>query len=210
MVLQKAHIAQRNEDSAVIEQLEHTNRVLKSEINNRQTLKFSKNDDNGDEEFFTDNESKISILNDSLILSEQRTEQAERSLLFLTAKLGMRDDDLIIANDSLSKNRKDIRTLKSKIALLNTDLEYSRITIDQNKTKINSIENDNMSLNTILTNQKKMLFEKDTTLFQMSENSSLAEMKVHLMITVIRAEIKFMNLLLEDSRSIDFNILRHE
>ena len=210
MVLQKAHIAQRNEDSAVIEQLEHTNRVLKSEINNRQTLKFSKNDDNGDEEFFTDNESKISILNDSLILSEQRTEQAERSLLFLTAKLGMRDDDLIIANDSLSKNRKDIRTLKSKIALLNTDLEYSRITIDQNKTKINSIENDNMSLNTILTNQKKMLFEKDTTLFQMSENSSLAEMKVHLMITVIRAEIKFMNLLLEDSRSIDFNILSRE
>ena len=209
MVLQKAHIAQRNEDSAVIEQLEHTNRVLKSEINNRQTLKFSKNDDD-DDEFYTDNELKISILNNSLVLSEQRTEQAERSLLFLTAKLGMRDDDLIIANDSLSKNRKDIRTLRSKIALINTDLEYSRITIDQNKNKINAFEIDSTTLNTLLTNQNKMLCEKDTTIFQMSENSSLAEMKVDLMITVIRAEIKFMNLLLEDSRSIDFNVLSHE
>ena len=55
-----------------------------------------------------------------------------------------------------------------------------------------------------------MLCEKDTTIFKMSENSSLAEMKVDLMITVIRAEIKFMNLLLEDSKSIDFNILSHE
>ena len=75
--------------------------------------------------------------------------------------------------------------------------------INQNKNKINAFENDNRSSNTLLTNQKKMLFEKDTTIFQMSENSSLAEMKVDLMITVIRAEIKFMNLLFEDSKSMN-------
>ena len=55
-----------------------------------------------------------------------------------------------------------------------------------------------------------MLCEKDTTIFQVSENSSLAEMRVDLMITVIRAEIKFMNSLLEESGNIDFNIINHE
>ena len=91
IVLQNTHRAQRDEDSAVIEQLEHTNRVLKSEISCRITS------NNGEDAFFCDAELKISILQESLTLSEGRKQQAESSSLFLTAKLGMRDDDLSTA-----------------------------------------------------------------------------------------------------------------
>ena len=208
MILQKAHRSQRDEDSAVIEQLEHSNQILKSEIHSRQiAVEFSKN---GVQEFFTDSESKILILRDSLALSEMKTQQAESSLLFLTTKLAMRNDDLIIANDSISQNRKEIRLLKTKITSLNTDLEFSRIAIDQNNNKINASEIDITSLNILLLNQKKLQFETESKSFKMSENLSLADMKIDLMIKVIRAEIKFMNLLLEASRNIDFNILSHE
>ena len=204
MVIQNAHRAQRDEDSAAIELLEHTNRVLKSEISSRVTS------NNGDDAFFCDTESKISILQESLTLSEERTQQAERSLLFLTAKLGMRDDDLIIANNGIAKNRKEIRALKAKIAVLNTDLEYARITMDQNLSKINSYEKDVTSLNEVVSNQKKLHSESESKLYNLSENLLLAKMKVELMIKVIRAEIKFMSLLLQDSKNIDFDILSHE
>ena len=204
MVIQNAHRAQRDEDSAAIEQLEHTNRVLKSEISSRVTS------NNGEDAFFCDAESKISILQESLTLSEERTKQAESSLLFLTAKLGMRDDDLIIANNGIAKNRKDIRALKAKMAVLNTDLEYARITMDQNLNKLNAYEKDITSLNEVVSNQKKLHFESESKVYNLSENLLLAEMKVELMIKVIRAEIKFMSLLLQDSKNIDFDILSHE
>lgn len=220
MNLQKAHRAQRDEDSNLLEQLENSCQDLKIEnseitacmatetINYENQIKSLESDW---KILFNSSELKETASKFALSASEKRLREKQNEIDECLLKIEEKDNLLMEMNCLTAADKKEMLRLNDSFSSLSIELELSANTIEQ--------KNDEIFIITKEMEAMKILFEKSEILLESQKNilmgntieilrlnkilevSELSEKKVLLKNEEIKDEIGSLSVLLEISRN---------
>ena len=220
MSLQKAHRAQRDEDSNLLEQLEISCQDLKNE-NSEMTTSMQMETEIYESQvkslesdlkiLFNSSELKETASKFALSASEKRLKEKQNEIEDYLIKIEDKDTLLTELNSIASANKKEISLLSDSISSLKIELQLSSNTIGQKDDEILILtkEMEGMKIlfeksEILLESQKNILMGNTIEISRLSktlEVSELSEKKVLLKNEEIKDEIESLSVLLEITKN---------